>query len=188
MYFQSQGRITSRLQTYFNKSMSQVQGRVCPPPGQESNDILKELAFVWKHRENVFCLPASSHIKCSLFCNSGRSQQRWREGRMDGSPSTITFISHLLHCEEDASELCKINWGLFSYEMQTEGKVITMTFLTSLKPFLHLLVGPSGLFSSLPVTNKYLIDVRRGTAAGLQPTWRVTVTSFIKKNVWFFFW
>lgn len=58
--------------------------------------------------------------------------------------------------------------------------MITMTFRTSLKSFLHLLVGPSGLFSSLSVTNKYLIDVQHClmccAALGLQPTWKVTVT------------
>lgn len=60
--------------------------------------------------------------------------------------------------------------------------MITMTFRTSLKSFLHLLVGPSGLFSSLSVTNKYLIDVQHCqtmmccTVLGLQPTWKVTVT------------
>ena len=63
---------------------------------------------------------------------------------------------------EDASELCQINGGLFSfsYEMQFEGKVITMTFLPSLKPFLPLLMAPSGLFSPFNVTNKHLIVVR----------------------------
>lgn len=86
-------------------------------------------------------------------------------------PSTIIFISHLLRCEEDASELGEINRGSFSYETQTEGKVITMTFLTSLKPFLHLLVAPGGLFSSLRVTNKYLKDTRC-----CYTTRRVTVT------------
>lgn len=168
----------SRQQTYFNNKIWPVQGWMCLPPGWESNDI----CFCLEAQRNVFCLPASSHIKWRLFCSRGRLQI-WREGRrerrMDGSPSTITFISHLRRCEEDASQLCEINWGLFSYEMQTEGKVITMTFLTSLKSFLHLLVGPSGLFSSLSVTNKYLIAVRccHTTLTRLQPTWRVTVTA-----------
>ncbi len=59
--------------------------------------------------------------------------------------------------------------------------MITMTFLTSLKQFLHLLVGPNGLFSSLRVTNKYLIDGWCCAAAGLQPTRSVIVAVFIKK-------
>lgn len=168
MYCQSLGTIASRLQTDFNDSTGPVQG------GASATWLRKQwhferAGFCLEAQGNVFRLPASSHIKWSLFCSR---LQQWREGRMDGSPSTITFISHLLRCEQDASELCKINWGLFSYETQTEGKVITMTFLTSLKPFLHLLVGPSRLFSSLRVTNKYLIDVRCCAAAGLQPTWR----------------
>lgn len=105
----------------------------------------KELTFVWKHGETF---SASSHIKWSLLCSRGRLQQR-TEGRMDESPTTITFISHRHRCEEDASDPCQINWGLFSYETQTEGKVIT--FLTSSKQFLHLLVGPSGLLFFFPL-------------------------------------
>lgn len=141
--------IASRLQTYFNNLIWPFQGKVCPPPGWESNDILKEPASIWKHRER-FSVSLPPHTSNGVFsvaeagCSNGGREGGKR--RMDGSPSTITFISHLLCCEEDASELCKINWGLFSYKTQTEGKVITMTFLTSLKPFLHLLVGPSGLF------------------------------------------
>lgn len=108
--------------------------------GQSVSATWPRKHFVWKHGETF---SASSHIKCSLFCSRGRLQQR-REGRMDESPTTITFISRLHRCE-DASDPCQINWGLFSYETQTEGKVITMTFLTSLKQFLHLLVGPRGL-------------------------------------------
>lgn len=168
----------SGCQNYSNNSIWPVQGWVCPPPGWESNDILKEPAFVWEHR-GTFSVSLPPHTSNGVFsvaeagCRDGG-----REGWMD-PPSTITFISHLLRCEEDASQLRQINWGLFSYEMQTEGKVITMTFLTSLKPFLHLLLGPSGLFSSLSVTNKYLIAARccHTTLTRLQPTWRVTVTA-----------
>lgn len=144
-------------------------------------------------------LLSESPEKCFLFPCLLKNQmdflfaaEEWREGaRNEGrggkegkgwmdsfQPSPLSAIFSSV--KEDASELCKINWGLFSYEMQTEGKVITMTFRTSLKSFLHLLVGPSGLFSSLSVTNKYLIDVQHClmccTALGLQPTWKVTVT------------
>jgi len=62
---------------------------------------------------------------------------------VDGSPPTITFISHILHSEEDAAEPHKINPGLFSTVMQAEGKVIIMTLL------LHLFVSPCVLFSSI---------------------------------------
>lgn len=146
----------------------------------------KEPAFVWKHR-GAFSVSLPPRTSNGVFSVAQAGCFAAMEGGKDGwmDPpllSTITFISHLLRCEEDASEHCKINWGLFSYEPQTEGKAITMTFLTSLETFLHLLVGPSGLFSSLRVTNKYLMDARSRTAAGLQPTWRVTAQIFIKKR------
>lgn len=144
-------------------------------------------AFVWKPREMFSVSLPPQKSNGFSFCSRGMKggSEEWRKGGKEGKgwmdsfqPSPLSAIFSSV--KEDASELCKINWGLFSYEMQTEGKVITMTFRTSLKSFLHLLVGPSGLFSSLSVTNKYLIDVQHClmccTALGLQPTWKVTVT------------
>lgn len=158
---------------------------------EEAVAFWKKPAFVWKPREMFSVSLPPQKSNGFSFCSRG-SLEEWREGaRNEGrgekegkgwmdsfQPSPLSAIFSSV--KEDASELCKINWGLFSYEMQTEGKVITMTFRTSLKSFLHLLVGPSGLFSSLSVTNKYLIDVQHClmccTALGLQPTWKVTVT------------
>lgn len=151
----------------------------------------KKPCFCLRAQRNVFLFPCLFKNQMDfLFAaeaswrNEGREEVRKEEkkkGWMNSfQPSPLSAIFSSV--KEDASELCKINWGLFSYEMQTEGKVITMTSLTSLKSFLHLLVGPSGLFSSLSVTNKYLIDVQHCQtmmcyiALGLQPTRKVTVT------------
>lgn len=153
---------------------------------EEAVAFWKKPAFVWKPREMFSVSLPPQKSNGFSFCSRGMKggSEEWRKGgkrgkRMDSfQPSPLSAIFSSV--KEDASELCKINWGLFSYEMQTEGKVITMTFRTSLKSFLHLLVGPSGLFSSISVTNKYLIDVQHClmccTALGLQPTWKVTVT------------
>lgn len=48
----------------------------------------KRVGFCLEAQRRVFCLPASSHIKWSLFCSAGRLVccNGGREGWMDGSP------------------------------------------------------------------------------------------------------
>lgn len=96
IYFQSLGMIASRLRTYFNNLLWPVQGRVHPPPGWESNDILKESAFVWKHREtfSVSLPPRTSNGV--LFCSRGRLRQG-REGGKEGEKDGWIPLNHHLY-------------------------------------------------------------------------------------------
>lgn len=179
--------LASRLQTYFNNSIWPVHGRVCLPPGRESNDILKEPAFVWKHREMFPVSLPPPHTSNGVFslaeagCSDG-GREGGKEGRRDG---WIPLNHHLY-------QPSPLLWEGCLRAQQNKLRVIFLwdagwgegdndDFSHVIKDVLHLLVGPSGLFSSLRVTNKYLIDVRCYhtlccTAAGLQPTCRVTVT------------
>lgn len=56
--------------------------------------------FVWG---TTFCL-LRHQMESFLWQKQAAAM---REGRMDESPETITFISHLHHCEQDASSCAK---------------------------------------------------------------------------------
>lgn len=181
IYFQSLGTIASRLQTYFHISIWPVQGRAerVRHLAEKKQWRSERAGFCLKAQRNLFffCLSAFSHIKWSLFCSRGCSdggRERWMD-----PPSTVTFISHLLRCEEDTSEPREVNWGFFFLWDADWGEGDNDDFSHAIKA----VFTSAGLFPSLRATNKYLIVARRCEAADLQPTWRVTVTVSITEHL-----
>lgn len=121
-------------------------------------------------KKNKKLVLSPSTEKCFLFLlkiKSSVCKAREEESarRMDGSPSTITFISHLLCSEDAASEPCQINWGLFSSKMQTEEEGDSCDFPYIIKA---VFTFAGGIVSSFPPRYKWMRDLLRCSTAVLQ--------------------